>query len=76
MQMKYMKNGEHTVRLAVIFFIKGFNLKETDVEQDRFVKNVFKNEKLTMEAYTRIWIELISSIERSKTGVPTENYET
>jgi len=31
-------------------------------------KNHFKNEPLTKEIYTKIWIELINQLEKSKSG--------
>ena len=36
------------------------------MKEQTHVTSVFKNQTLTKEDYTRIWIELISALERNK----------
>ena len=36
------------------------------MEKQSLVTDVFKKKELTKEDYTRIWIELISALERNK----------
>lgn len=39
---------------------------ETKEKEKEICTNIFKNEILTKEDYTRVWIELISTLERRK----------
>ena len=39
---------------------------ESNEKEKEICTSIFKNETLTKEDYTRIWIELISTLERRK----------
>lgn len=56
--------NEHSVQAIHHSHIIG--RKETIMEKQSLVTDVFKKKELTKEDYTRIWIELISTLERRK----------
>ena len=57
-------DGEHSVQALRHTYL--VNRKETIMKEQTHVTSVFKNKTLTKEDYTRIWIELISALERNK----------
>ena len=57
-------DGEHSVQALRHTHL--VNRKETIMKEQTHVTSVFKNKTLTKEDYTRIWIELISTLERRK----------
>ena len=57
-------DGEHSVQALRHTHL--VNRKETIMEKQSHVISVFKKKELTKEDYTRIWIELISALERNK----------
>ena len=56
--------GEHSVQARPHTYL--VNRKETIMEKQSHVISVFKKKELTKEDYTKIWIELISVLERKK----------
>ena len=42
---------------------------ETKEKEQEICTNIFKNETLTKEDYTQVWIELISALERRKSVI-------
>ena len=57
-------DGEHSVQ--ALRHTDLVNRKETNMEKQSHVISVFKKKELTKEDYTKIWIELISVLERKK----------
>ena len=57
-------DGEHSVQALRHTHL--VNRKELVMEKQSHVISVFKKKELTKEDYTRIWIELISTLERNK----------
>ena len=57
-------DGEHSVQARPHIYL--IDRKETIMKEQTHVTSVFKNKTLTKEDYTRIWIELISALERNK----------
>ena len=57
-------DGEHSVQALRHTHL--VNRKEFSMEKQSHVISVFKKKELTKEDYTRIWIELISALERNK----------
>ena len=41
---------------------------ESNEENKKLCTSIFKNENLTKEEYTRVWIELIQTMERRKSA--------
>ena len=61
---KRTHRGEHSVQARPHTYL--INRKETIMEKQSHIISVFKEKELTKEDYTRIWIELISALERNK----------
>ena len=57
-------DGEHSVQ--ALRHKDLVNRKEFIMEKQSHIISVFKKKELTKEDYTRIWIELISALERNK----------
>ena len=62
--MSVHTDGEHSVQALRHTHL--VNRKELVMEKESHVISVFKKKELTKEDYTRIWIELISTLERRK----------
>ena len=45
------------------------------MEKTNICKSIFKNQTLTKEIYTQIWIELISTLEKAKIKQPNEKWK-